>query len=109
MATFTSGTTADRDALKTRTHGYEDRAPYREALGSLADGEVLKITPDESESARKVKLALARAAKEIGATIKYAENVDGDIVVWAVPADQMPVKRRARKSADESEDATVAV
>lgn len=66
--------------------GYEDRAPYREAISTLRSGEVLKIKPDPDpeakESERAVQFRISLAAKEVGIAVRYGKGKDGDILVW---------------------------
>lgn len=60
----------------------------------------IELSPDEGESLRKLKLNLARAAKEVGRNINYGETTENTIIAWLAEGDAAPRRRRARKSAD---------
>jgi hypothetical protein len=65
MPRFTEVGIEARNRLIRRTQGYENRAPFREALANLQPDQQIEVTPDEGESLRQLKLNLARAAKEV--------------------------------------------
>jgi len=71
-----------RDRLVKRTHGYDDRAPYRQAIANLTDDRALELQPDEGETLRKLKLNVARAAKEANRQVAYGESETGSLLVW---------------------------
>lgn len=86
-----------KDRLKHRTKGYQEREPYRQAVLSLSAGENIEIEPEDGETLRKIKLNLARAAKEVGRTISYGETVENTVLVWLSDADGAPRRRRGRR------------
>jgi len=89
---------ATRNAeLATPPQGYLNRAPYREALGSLKNGQVLVITPGD-ESQRAIKFRINDAAKEMGINVLYGNNRNGDILVWLTDQPKPPSRRRNGKT-----------
>src|SRR5215212_4195831 len=71
-----------RNRLKDRTPGYDARAPYREAITNLTDGRALELTPEASESMRKLRLNINRAAKEVNRLVNYGVRTEGTLLVW---------------------------
>jgi hypothetical protein len=78
--------------------GYQDRAPYRDAIASLDNGQILELEPDEGETMRRVKLIARRAANEAGKEIQYGETEQGSLLLWIAEPKQL--RRRRRVSAD---------
>jgi IS30 family transposase len=91
-----------KNRLKLRTKGYQEREPYRHAVLSLTSDSTIEIEPEEGETVRKIKLNLARAAKEVSREVKYGETHDGSVVAWLADGDGAPRRRRGRprKSAE---------
>lgn len=87
-----------KQRLKQRTKGYQEREPYRDAVLSLVANSTIEIEPDQGETLRKIKLNLARAAKEVGRAISYGETVEDTVLAWLADADGAPRRRRARRS-----------
>jgi len=85
--------------VKQRTKGYQDREPFRQAVTNLTTETAIELAPENGESLRKLKLNLARAAKEVGRTIWYGETNDATIVACLADGDPSPKRRRARKNA----------
>lgn len=83
--------------LATPPAGYVNRAPYREALSGLKQGQVLVISPGE-ESHRAIKFRINDAAKEVSVNVAYGENKSGDILVWLTDEPRPPSRRRNGKS-----------
>jgi len=101
MARITTVELAEaRDRLKHRTAGYDARAPYREAIAKLTDASALELTPDEGESLRKMRLILARAAKEVKRQIAYGVNPEGNLIVWLEAAKSTRKPRKPRAAAE---------
>src|SRR5947207_11935917 len=86
-----------RDRLRKRTRGYDARAPYREAIANLTDDRALELEPDEGETLRKLKLNVARAAKEANRQVAYGESDSGTLLVW-LEEPRKPRRRRQTKS-----------
>src|SRR5215216_4683471 len=96
MARITEVGIEARNRLIRRTHGYEARAPFRAALAKLTADRSIELTLEDGETPRKVKLQLARAAKEINRSINYGQTEEGSFIVWL--EDKPKQTRRPRKS-----------
>ncbi len=90
-----------RQRVKQRTKGYQERMPFREAVASLTTEKAIELAPEEGESLRKLKLNLARAAKEVGRNISYGETGENTIIAWLSEGGAGPRRRRPRKSSEE--------
>jgi hypothetical protein len=101
MPTFREVDVSAMQRVKQRTKGYQEREEFRDAILNLTADKAIELAPVAGESARKIKLNLARAAKEVGRTIKYGETGDGTIVAWLVDGEVAPRRRRGRKPAGE--------
>ena len=88
-----------KQRVKQRTKGYQEREPFRQALANLAPDRAIELVPMQGESLRKLKLNLARAAKEVGRSIAYGETTDDMIVAWLEEANASPKRRRVKKEA----------
>lgn len=84
-----------KQRLKQRTKGYQEREPYRQAIGSLSRDNTVELVPEDGESLRKIKLNLARAAKESGMSIGYGETRDNTVLAWLTDG-EAPRRRRGR-------------
>ena len=86
--------TIDVAEARGRLHGRAARdsvrAPYRDAMANLTAAAVVEITPDPSESLRKLKLNVTQAAKEVGRRVAYGVSDEGTLLVW--------LERTARKA-----------
>jgi hypothetical protein len=91
-----------KQRVKQRTKGYQEREPFRQAVINLSSDKAIELAPDDGESLRKLKLNLARAAKEVGRNISYGETRDNTIVAWLVEGDAAPKRRRARRKDSDS-------
>jgi hypothetical protein len=89
-----------RNRLKGRTSGYDDRAPYREAIAKLSGDRILELEPDASETIRRLKHDVTRAAKEVNRAIGYGESREGTLLVWL----DSPKTRRRRKLTAPTQD-----
>jgi len=77
--------TADRSALtrlRPRPGVTDARAPFREAIASLAPGELLEFRAEGGESMRALKVNASRAATEANVAITHGETTDGALLVW---------------------------
>src|SRR5687767_12116897 len=63
-----------KQRVKQRTKGYQEREPFRLAVANLTADRAIELAPESGESLRKLKLNLARAAKEVGKPISYGET-----------------------------------
>ena len=82
-----------RNRLVKRAPGFDARAPYRQAIANLTADRALELDPDEGETLRKLKLNVARAAKEANRQVAYGESDTGTLLVWLEEA-KKPRKRR---------------
>ena len=87
-----------RDRLKHRTKGYQEREPYRKAVESLSGNAIIELEPDSGETLRKIKLNLARAAKELKRSISYGETEQNTVLAWLADTNATPRRRRARRA-----------
>ena len=90
-----------KNRLKARARGYDARAPYREAIANLTDAEALELTPEASDSIRKLRINLSRAAKEVNRQIAYGVNAEGNLIVWLEAAKPTRRPRKPRAAAGE--------
>ena len=86
-----------KQRVKQRTKGFQERLPFRLAVANLTNEKAIELAPDHGESLRKLKLNLARAAKEVQRNIAYGETGDNMIVAWLAEGDAGQKRRRARK------------
>jgi hypothetical protein len=86
-----------KQRVKQRTKGYQEREPFRTAVQNLTPDRAIELAPESGESLRKLKLNIARAAKEVGRNVSYGETGDGMIVAWLSDGDAGPKRRRARR------------
>ena len=97
MATIRMVDTSAKQRLKSQSKGYQEREPYRAALRDLKLDGLLEFVPDSGETLRKIKLNLARAAREVGRSIGYGETVEKSVLAWLKDSDGAPRKRRGRR------------
>lgn len=88
-----------KQRVKQRTKGYQEREPFRQAVANLTADKAIELAPVNGESLRKLKLNLARAAKEVGRNIAYGETSDDMIVAWLEDGSAGPKRRRVKKEA----------
>ena len=91
-----------KQRVKQRTKGYQEREPFRQAVANLTADRAIELMPESGESLRKLKLNLARAAKEVGRNISYGETGDNAIVAWLDEGNSGQKRRRARRASAES-------
>ena len=85
-----------------QSRAYQERAPYREAVANLEDGQLIALELEASENLRQVKVRIRRAAKEIGREVSYGGTAEGTLLAWLAEA---PRRRRRRRSRSASQDA----
>ena len=104
MPQITSVGIESRNRIVSRARGYEERAAYREAIANLSDDRVLELLPDAGESVRKLKLTVARAAKEVNRQVGYGESDTGTLLVWLEEAKRPRRCRRSRQAPASNDD-----
>lgn len=97
MAQFRKVEVTAKQRVKQRTKGYQEREPFRQAVADLTPDSAIEVAPEGSESLRKLKLNLARAAKEVNRNISYGETGDNMIVAWLDEGNSGQKRRRARR------------
>ena len=102
MAQFRKVDVSAKQRVKQRTKGYQEREPFRQAIADLTPDSAIEVTPDSGESLRKLKLNLARAAKEVGRNIAYGETGDNMIVAWLDEGNTGQKRRRTRRAPAEA-------
>jgi hypothetical protein len=102
MAQFREVDVSAKQRVKQRTKGYQEREPFRQAVANLTADKAIELVPESGESLRKLKLNLARAAKEVGKPIMYGETPDNAIVAWLDEGNSGQKRRRARKKDGEA-------
>jgi hypothetical protein len=83
--------------------GYKEREELRVALAALLPDQIIRLTPDDGESMRKLKRMVTEAGKDIDRTVKHVEAPDGDLLVF-IPAPKpegAPQRGRPRKKVEE--------
>lgn len=86
-----------KQRVKQRTKGFQEREPFRQAVANLTTDRAIELEPENGESLRKIKLNLARAAKEVNRNISYGETGDNMIVAWLDEGNAGQKRRRARR------------
>jgi hypothetical protein len=94
-----------RDRLVKRTPGYEGRLAIRQAITNLSSDRALELEPDEGETLRKLKLNVARAAKETNRQVAYGESDSGTLLVWLEEPKKPRRRRRTSQSANSGDEA----
>jgi hypothetical protein len=83
------------------TEAYQLRAPIREAIAALRDGETIELVPEPGETMRQVKVVARRSAKEVGRDIQYGETREDTLLVWLAEPTR---RRRRRRAGDQGQD-----
>lgn len=82
--------------------GYKEREQLRDALSNLEAGKIIRLTPDDGESMRKLKRMVTEAGKDIQRDVKHMES-DGDLLVFfPAPKVEGAVKRGRPKKTEEN-------
>ena len=68
-------------SLKSPSKGYAERAELRGMLAELKAGQLIRLTPDDGETMRKLKRMVTEAGKDIDRTVKHVED-SGDLLVF---------------------------
>ena len=98
MPRFTQVGVEARSRLISGGKGYQERAPFREALAGLDNNGTLEIEPEQGERLQAIRVRLRRAAREVGREIQVGVTQEGTLLVWLADAGQ-PVRRRRRRRA----------
>lgn len=72
------------------------KQPYLDAINGLEGDDVLELEPEQGETLRQIRVRIARAAKELGRTLRVGETQEGTLLVWL--AEAHPSMRRPRPS-----------
>jgi hypothetical protein len=84
-----------KERLQQTSKGYQERAPYREALTGMVGDQMFELEPESGETLRKLKVVIRRAAGEAGRDIQYGETDQGTLLIWIAEPTQ-PKRRRTR-------------
>ncbi len=95
MPRFTQVGLDARSRLVSGGKGYEERAPFREAVAGLSGDAMLEIEPEQGERLQAIRLRLRRAAREAGREIQVGQTQEGTLLVWL--AEEAPRKRGRRR------------
>ncbi len=89
--------------IKAPSKGYAERAELRTALESLTPEQIIRLTPDDGESMRKLKRMVTEAGKDIDRQVKHIED-SGDLLVFipAPKAEGAAPRGRPRKKTEEN-------
>ena len=96
MPRFTQVGLDARSRLVSGGKGYQERAPFREAVANLSGDGMVEIEPEQGERLQAIRVRLRRAAKEVGRQVQVGETQEGTLLVWLADAGQ-PVRRRRRR------------
>jgi hypothetical protein len=89
-----------RQRLLQTSKGFQQRQIYRDALGQLIEGKYWEVQPEGTETLRKLKVNVRRAANELEMNVKYGETAEKTLLVWIEPAREKTGRRgRPKKSA----------
>ena len=100
MPRFTQVGHEARSRLISGGRGYQERAPFREALAGLDNDGTLEIEPEQGERLQAIRVRLRRAAKEIGREIQVGETHEGTLLVWLAEETSRRQGRRRRAATD---------
>ena len=97
MPRFTQVGLDARSRLVSGGKGYQERAPFREAVASLTGDAMVEIEPEQGERLQAIRVRLRRAAREVGREIQVGETREGTLLVWL--AEGAPRRRGSRRRA----------
>ena len=93
------------EALQTAkgpSKGYTEREGIRDALSTLPEGQIIRMTPDEGETMRKLKRMVTEAGKDIKKEVKHVQDGNDLLVFFALPkAEGTPARGRPKKQVEE--------
>jgi hypothetical protein len=94
-AKYEARTVLEQIQARTRGQGkaYGEREELRMMLAELPEDQIIRVTPDEGESPRKLKRMVTEAGKDIDKKVKYVEDGDDLLVFIPGPADPNAPKR----------------
>lgn len=83
--------------------GYKEREQLRDALTNLESGKIIRLTPDQDESMRKLKRMVTEAGKDIGKEVRHLEDQGDLLVFFPAPKPEGAAPRgRPRKKTEEN-------
>lgn len=88
-------------SVKAPSKGYEERAELRAALTDLTSEQIIRLTPDDGESMRKLKRMVTEAGKDIDRKVKHIED-QGDLLVFIPAPRPEGAPRRGRRPKGEA-------
>ena len=92
-------------SIKAPSKGYAERSELRIALESLTAEQIIRLTPDDGESMRKLKRMVTEAGKDIDRSVKHIED-NGDLLVF-IPAPKVEgASKRGRPPKKSEENGT---
>ncbi len=89
--------------VKGPSKGYKERAELRVALESLTPDQVIRLTPDDDESMRKLKRMVTEAGKDIDKKVKHVED-GGDLLVFIPTPKAEGAAKRGRPKKETTEE-----
>lgn len=89
-------------SVKGPSKGYKEREELRVALASLNPEQIIRLTPSDGESMRKLKRMVTEAGKDIDKNVKHIED-GADLLVFipAPKAEGAPARGRPKKQTTE--------
>ena len=93
------------EALQTAkgpSKGYQEREGIRDALSNLPAGQIIRMTPDDGETMRKLKRMVTEAGKDIAKEVKHLQDGNDLLIFFAEPKPEgTPARGRPRKAKTE--------
>ena len=100
MPRFTQIGPEARSRLISGGKGYQERAPFREAVANLSGDGMVEIEPEQGERLQAIRVRLRRAAKEVGRQVQVGETQEGTLLVWLAEETSRRRGRRRRATTD---------
>ena len=100
MASFREAGPDAKSRLAKTSKGFQQRQAYRDNLGTLSEGQLLEVVPDQGESLRKLKVNVRRAANELNINVNYGDTTEGTLLVWTESGGGRRGRGRGRKAGD---------
>lgn len=79
---------------------YDEREELRQMIAGLPEGQIIRVSPDDDESPRKLKRMVTEAGKDIDKKVKYLED-GADLLVFVAPAVDPTAPKRGRPKKEE--------
>ena len=100
MPRFTQIGPEARSRLISGGKGYQERAPFREAVANLSGDGMVEIEPEQGERLQAIRVRLRRAAKEVGREIQVGQTQEGTLLVWLAEETSRRRGKRRRTTTD---------